>query len=47
MMEHTTDNPTSGTYGSTITINNPSRRGYTFTGWDVSGADLNNNTLTR
>jgi len=29
--------PASGTYGSTVTINNPSRSGYTFTGWTVSG----------
>lgn len=31
------DNPTSGEYGSTVTINNPTREGYTFNGWTVSG----------
>ena len=30
--------PTSGTYGSTVTVSNPSRTGYTFAGWSVSGA---------
>ncbi len=29
--------PTSGVYGSTVTVSNPSRTGYTFTGWSVSG----------
>ena len=29
--------PTSGTYGSTVTVSNPTRTGYEFTGWSVSG----------
>ena len=29
--------PTSGTYGSTVTVSNPTRTNYTFTGWTVSG----------
>ena len=32
-----TNAPTSGTYGSTITVSNPSKTGYTFAGWTVSG----------
>ena len=40
--------PTSGMYGSTITISNPTRVGYTFTGWTVSGtgASISGNNLT-
>ena len=29
--------PTSGTYGSTVTVSNPTKTGYTFTGWSISG----------
>ena len=41
-------NPTSGTYGSTVAINNPTRAGYTFTGWTVTGigASLSGTNLT-
>ena len=40
--------PTSGKYGSTITISNPTRANYTFTGWTVSGtgATMNGTNLT-
>ena len=40
--------PTSGKYGSTITISNPTRANYTFTGWTVSGtgASMNGTNLT-
>ena len=31
--------PTSGTYGQWVTISNPTRTGYTFAGWSVSGHD--------
>ena len=31
--------PTEGEYGSTVTVSNPSKTGYTFAGWDVSGKD--------
>ena len=34
-----TYHPTSGTYGSTVTISNPKRTGYTFTGWKITGMD--------
>ena len=40
--------PTSGTYGSTVTVSNPTRTNYTFTGWTVSGtgASMNGTNLT-
>ena len=40
--------PTSGTYGSTVTVSNPSKTGYTFAGWTVSGsgASLTGTSLT-
>ena len=40
--------PTSGKYGSTITISNPTKANYTFTGWTVSGtgASMNGTSLT-
>ena len=40
--------PTSGTYGSTVEISNPTRSGYTFAGWSVSGtgASLSGTNLT-
>ncbi len=40
--------PTSGTYGSTVTVSNPTRSGYTFTGWTVSGtgASMSGTSLT-
>ena len=40
--------PTSGTYGSTVTVSNPTRTGYTFNGWSVSGtgAVLSGTNLT-
>ena len=40
--------PTSGTYGSTVIVSNPSRTGYTFTGWSVSGtgASMSGTSLT-
>lgn len=31
--------PTSGTYDSAITISNPTREGYAFAGWTISGID--------
>ena len=34
-----TYHPTSGTYGSTVTISNPKRTGYKFTGWKITGMD--------
>ena len=43
-----TNAPTSGTYGSTVTIDNPMRTGYTFNGWTVSGtgASMSETSLT-
>ena len=43
-----TNAPTSGTYGSTVTIDNPTRTGYTFAGWTVSGtgASMSGTSLT-
>ncbi len=43
-----TNAPTSGKYGNTVTVNNPSKTGYTFTGWTVSGtgASLTGTSLT-
>ena len=40
--------PASGMYGSTITISDPTRVGYTFTGWTVSGtgASMSGTSLT-
>ncbi len=40
--------PTSGIYGSTVTVSNPIREGYTFTGWTASGtgASLSGTNLT-
>ena len=40
--------PTSGTYGSTVTVSNPTRTNYTFTGWTVSGtgASMSGTSLT-
>ena len=45
---HTTIAPTSGIYGSTVTVSNPIREGYTFTGWTASGtgASLSGTNLT-
>ncbi|MGN1312293.1 MAG: InlB B-repeat-containing protein [Bacilli bacterium] len=34
-----TNHPTSGTYDNTVTISNPTRTGYTFTGWKITGMD--------
>lgn len=31
--------PTTGTYDSTVTISNPTREGYAFAGWTISGID--------
>ena len=33
------NNPTSATFDVGITVNNPTRTGYTFTGWTISGMD--------
>ncbi len=33
------NHPTSGTYGSVVTINNPTKTGYTFGGWTITGMD--------
>lgn len=40
--------PTSGTYGSTVEISNPTRDGYTFAGWSVSetGSTISGTNLT-
>ena len=40
--------PTSGTYGNTVTVSNPSKTGYTFNGWTVSGtgASMSGTSLT-
>jgi len=39
------DAPVSAVYGSTVTINNPTRTGFTFTGWTISidESKINNN----
>ncbi len=34
-----TNHPTSATYDSDFTVNNPSKVGYTFTGWKITGMD--------
>ena len=34
---HGTNHPGTGTYDSTFTINNPTRSGYTFKGWNITG----------
>ena len=36
---HGSSHPTSATYDKTITINNPTRVGYTFNGWTITGMD--------
>ena len=43
-----TNAPTSGTYGSTVTVDNPTKTGYTFNGWTVSGtgASMSGTSLT-
>ena len=41
-----TGNPESGEYGSEITLNNPTKIGYTFNGWTAVGGSLNDNKLT-
>ena len=40
--------PTEGKCGSIVTVSNPSKTGYTFAGWDVSGtgASINDTSLT-
>lgn len=38
-------NPTSGRYNTTVTINNPTRTGYTFNGWSCSGGTLSGTSL--
>lgn len=40
--------PVSGVYGSTVTISNPTKEGFKFTGWTVAGTDakLENDKLT-
>ena len=40
--------PTSGKYGSTVIVSNPTRENYTFTGWTVSGtgASMSGTNLT-
>lgn len=39
-------NPTSAKYGTTVTISNPTKTGYTFAGWSVSGGTLSGTSLT-
>ncbi len=34
-----TNHPTEGTYNSAFTVNNPTKTGYTFTGWKITGMD--------
>ena len=43
-----TDNPISGEYAKTVTIDNPTRTGYTFNGWTVTGegSNIKDNELT-
>ena len=41
-----TGNPESGEYGAEITLNNPTKTGYTFDEWTVVGGSLNGNKLT-
>ena len=36
---HGTSHPTKGTYDQTVTISNPSREGYVFSGWNITGMD--------
>ncbi len=38
---HGTYHPTSGTYDSQFSLSNPTRVGYTFTGWSISGMSTN------
>ena len=42
---HGTNHPTTATYDSEFTINNPTMTGYTFTGWSISGMDSNSHTV--
>ena len=37
--------PTSAQIGSTITINNPTRSGWTFDGWEITGMDNSSHTI--
>ena len=39
---HGSSHPTSATYGSAFTVNNPTKSGYTFAGWNVTGMDSAN-----
>ena len=36
---HGTSHPTTATYDISFTVNNPSKPGYTFTGWNITGMD--------
>lgn len=36
---HGSSHPTTGTYDTEFTVNNPTKPGYTFAGWDISGMD--------
>ena len=37
--DYGTNHPTTATYDSQFTVNNPTKAGHTFTGWDISGMD--------
>ena len=42
---HGTNHPTSATYDTTFTVNNPTRDGYMFKGWTITGMDSVTHTL--
>ncbi|MBQ8452142.1 MAG: InlB B-repeat-containing protein, partial [Clostridia bacterium] len=39
-----TNHPTSGTFDTAFTVNNPTKEGYTFTGWKITGMDSTTHT---
>ena len=40
-----TNHPTSANYNQAVTINNPSKAGYTFAGWNISGMDSSTHNI--
>lgn len=42
---HGSSHPASGTYNSTFTVSNPTKVGYNFAGWNISGMDTSSHTI--